>query len=548
MGDVRGITLSLDYLKELGVDVLWLTPVQSSESYHGYDVVDYYTIDEKFGTLYDYQELLFEAHKKGIKVIMDLVLNHTSKNNRWFKKSQKADIGYDEYGNEIHYRDLYHWKYKGDRVKLYDAGSSTYKTVNVENHPDWYKDGESNYYYGKFGSGMAELNFDCQATRNLVINLAKYWLSFGLDGFRLDAVKHIYMKDEVDDSGSDFIISDVGTRTYYDEEKMREETVAFDYSSDMTKNVIFWKEFANELKYAFPSCFLVGENFDGYGTRMASYYQALDSQFDFSLYYHDYEWIYGNLPKGSSFSTLQTAETYDDFKGMGTHSAGGKNYPQGKRSDFINGAFTSNHDVDRAINHMDNNNVNITGTTAQIQKAKMHAASTILNPGISWIYYGDELGMSGNTNKHIEKYKYPNNEDIWYRQPFKWGDDSYTPSYSFNGYTVEWDDYNKNTLKSLKQQQESSSDNDIYDVYRQLCAIKKEYGAGSQYIGVDSGKNNIYQFKVSGSGKTFNIYINTGVNGGTETISISGKKAWGVNGANPTTGSIPQYGVLVVQG
>jgi glycosidase len=100
---------------------------------------------------------------------------------------------------------MYHWKYKGDLVRKWNEGSvpaptdpgygtttATYTEIPVETHPDWYRDGESNYYYyGKFGSGMAELNYDAQITRDLVIEMAKEWLEFGVDGFRLDAVKHI---------------------------------------------------------------------------------------------------------------------------------------------------------------------------------------------------------------------------------------------------------------------------------------------------------------------------------------------------------------------
>ena len=374
MGDLRGVINSLDYLAELGVQVLWLTPIQASESYHGYDITDFYAVDSKFGTIEDYRELIYKAHQKGMKVLMDLVINHTSKNNVWFKKSQRAEKGVDEFGNEIDYRNMYHWKFKGDKVQYYENGS--YKLINVENHPDWYKDGESNYYYyGKFGSNMAELNYDCQATRDLIINMALYWMGFGLDGFRLDAVKHIYMKDEVESTGNDIIIEDYGEKTYYDEEKMEEVTTSFDYSSDLTKNVNFWKEFANRIKYIFPDCFLVGENFDGWGTRIAPYYQALDSQFDFALYYHNREWLYD---KGAVYMAQNHAgETYDRFASNSNATLGdtGVRVEGGKRSDFINSAFTSNHDTMRLINQMSNTD-HITGTALQVLSSRTISSSS----------------------------------------------------------------------------------------------------------------------------------------------------------------------------
>ncbi len=542
LGDIRGIINSLDYLEDLGVEVLWLTPIQESESYHGYDVTDFYNVDSKFGTLEDYRELIYKAHQKGMKVIMDLVLNHTSKNNTWFLKSQAGEVGYNEFGEEINYRDMYHWKYEGDQVQYYDNGTYTY--INVEDHPDWYKDGESNYYYyGKFGSSMAELNYDSQATRDLVINMALYWLGFGLDGFRLDAVKHIYMKDEVDDTGSDIIVYDTGERTYYDDEMMMYVTADYDYSSDLTKNVNFWKEFANRLKAIYPECFLVGENFDGYGARIAPYYQALDSQFDFSLYYHNYEWLYGR--NANTVSKAHSAETYDIYKSSASNYIDGVgNVPGGSRSDFINGAFTSNHDVARAINHMSGDTDKITGTTAQIQRAKVGAASTILTPGISWIYYGDELGMSGNTDQHETLYGNENNLDMWYRQPFKWGDDTET-SYSFNGYQVEYDSYNE-TLKSAADQASSSTDGDMLDFYKELTAIKKLYGANATYVGQDFNSCvDVYHFTVESDNGTFAIYINVGTNNVAASVDTSSGTVYALNGAT-SAGAIPPYGVLVI--
>ena len=545
LGDIRGIIDALPHLEELGVEALWLTPVQESGSYHAYDTIDFYSIDPRFGTINDYRELIYKAHKAGISVLMDLVLNHTSKNNIWFKKSQKAVTETDVLGNTIDYRNLYHWKFEGDLVKKFSNG--TWKDVPVEEHGDWYKDGESKYYYyGKFGSGMPELNYDCDLTRDLVKEVAKYWLGFGLDGFRLDAVKHIYMKDEAYDVKSDdIIVVDTGSKTAYDSEMREEVTKEFDYSSDLTKNLNFWKDFALDIKSTYPDCFLVGENFDGYGNRIAPYYQALDSQFDFSYYYHTEEWAYGN--GANYFGQTQSSETYDAFKTSSTvdvHNNGEVlKFPGGSRSDFINSAFTSNHDIARAINHINKTN-KVTGTSTELNKAKVAAAMTILNPGVSWIYYGDELGMSSNTDKHIALYDYENNIDLWYRQPYKWSDKDVITDYSFNSYKIEWDSYNSK-VKSLEEQKAKSTDNDMYDLYKSLIEIKNLYGKNAKYRGYSSGNDSVMHFVVETDSGDFGIFINSGVNSVQYSVDTTGLSQYWFLNNGLSEDHINPYGIFV---
>ncbi|MBE6142167.1 MAG: hypothetical protein E7175_04960 [Erysipelotrichaceae bacterium] len=550
MGDIRGIIDSLDYLKGLNVQCIWLTPVFKCESYHGYDTVDYYSIDDKFGTDEDFAELLTEAHKKGIKIILDLVLNHTSKNHTWYRNSQKAAVSKDEaLGKDVTWRNIYHWKFKGEKVDFYKNGS--YTQVTVENHPDWYKDGESDYYYyGKFGSGMPELNYDNQETRDLVIALGKYWLKKGVDGYRLDAVKHIYMRDEVKSAGNDVIIPDVGQRTYYDEELKKKVTTNFDYSSDMTRNVEFWKEFAFGLKNEYKQCFLVGENFDGYGARIAPYYQAIDSQFDFSNFYHTNELIYKGTPAFhiNDYGAFQYTETNKWFVGSGTSTVSGiSNYPQGKRPSFINGAYTSNHDTPRAINHVNGDLAKVDSTNAaQVGKAKVHAALTLLNGGLSWIYYGDELGMSGNTDQHVKKYGSENNEDLWYRQPFKWGDSKVVTGYKFNGYVVEWDANNKANVKD--QTTQANTANSMYNFYKKLAAEKATWGAIQLLSSGDSGNNKVAYMEL-GTGTTVKKRVYVNISGDTVNFSQASGKANYINAdgsTGGTAGTLKPYSVVVV--
>lgn len=523
-GDLRGIIQALEegFFTELNIDVLWLTPIQKSDSYHGYDISDYYQVDKKFGSVEDYQELIYKAHKAGIKVLMDLVLNHTSKSNRWFINSQ---WGLEEDG--IKWRDVYTWKYETELIDKWDGYQ--YKKITVKDdaesqNPSWYRDGESHYYYyGKFGSGMPEINYLSATTRKLVINMARYWMSFGLDGFRLDAVKHIFMRDECYQDG-DIIIPDTGSKTSYDTEKGTEVTRGFDYSSNLTKNIMWWKEFAHGVKAAYPDCFLVGENFDGWGTRTAPYYQALDSQFDFGTYYHIASQIYAPEGQGGvgAFGYKHPAETYDVFGSTSYFPLGdtGISVPGGGRADYIDGNFTSNHDVMRAINQVNwtsfdatagtTPNPKITGTAEQINRAKIHAAVTILGQGISWIYYGDELGMSSNTDQHIQKYKYENNIDIWYRQPYLWQNTAHRPNYKAGQFLFELDTYNK-TIKSYEEQKNDS--NSMYKWYKAMTAIKREYPRDAK-VRFEWGTNVLVVIATSNvDAKKVVSYINVGGSG-----------------------------------
>ena len=541
-GDIRGIIDSLEYLDDLGVKCLWLTPIQKSDSYHGYDTIDYYKVDEKFGTLDDYRELLYKAHEKGMKVIMDLVLNHTSKSNIWFENSQ---WGVNDSLGKNEWRDVYTWKYGTDLIWKYEDGKEPYQ-IKVEDdatsdNPSWYRDGESNYYYyGKFGGSMPEINYHNPKTRQMVIDMAKYWLSVGLDGFRLDAVKHIFMRDECEKNSSDIIIEDFTVKSYYDDEKDKIINMPVDYATNLTKNVRWWKEFANALKADYPDCFLVGENFDGWGRRTAPFYQALDSQFSFSHYYHIPSYLYDNDGGATLFANKQADESFNAFSTMGNSDGfipldntnpEGQWIPAGHRPDFIDGAFTSNHDVMRAINQVNGyqgldekgNPTHIADdeigglyddVETQVNKAKIHAAVTMLNRGLSWIYYGDELGMSSNTNLHEEKYTYDNNKDIWYRQPMKWDDESLRPHYNHGSYVIEYDEYNSddNRVPSAEDQQASSSS--MFNWYKDLIEIKDMYPVDARITYHPYSSDNVMVIRVDdsyGSPKLV-IYINTGKN------------------------------------
>lgn len=184
IGDLQGLISKLDYINDgdattdtdLGCNGIWLMPVNPSPTYHKYDVADYYAIDEEYGTMEDFKELLAECDKRGIKVIMDLVLNHSSSQNPWFQQAYTylQELGDAEPSAEdCPYFEFYHFSK--------EQGGGYYAVEGT----DW-------YYEAGFWSEMPDLNLDCEALKNEISMITKHWLDMGVGGFRLDAVKEYY--------------------------------------------------------------------------------------------------------------------------------------------------------------------------------------------------------------------------------------------------------------------------------------------------------------------------------------------------------------------
>jgi glycosidase len=182
IGDINGITSKLDYIKDMGFNGIWLMPIMPSPSYHKYDVKDYYTIDPQYGTLDDFKKLLDECHKRGIRLIMDYVFNHTSAQHPWFTEAVKylatLKDGEEPDPSVCPSVAYYHFTKDGD-------GKSGYL-----------KAGSSNYYYEcQFGGHMPDLALENEDLRAELEKNAKFWLDMGVDGFRLDAAKEYYSGD-----------------------------------------------------------------------------------------------------------------------------------------------------------------------------------------------------------------------------------------------------------------------------------------------------------------------------------------------------------------
>ena len=226
-GDLNGVTMKLDYIKDMGFNGIWLMPIHPSPTYHKYDVKDYYNIDSIYGTLDDFNKLIEEAHKRDIKVIVDLVVNHSSSEHPYFKEAYEYIQKNKEVGGK--YGDYY----------VFTKTPSTLGFTKVN--------GTDYYYESRFWSGMPDLNLDSENVRNEIVNIMKFWLTdCNADGFRLDAV------------------------TSY-------------YTGNLPKNVEFLSWLNQEAKKIKPECYIVGEAWVGSDYEINRYYQSgIDSFFLFT--------------------------------------------------------------------------------------------------------------------------------------------------------------------------------------------------------------------------------------------------------------------------
>ena len=291
IGDLNGITAKLDYLKWLGVSGLWLTPIYPAPSYHGYDITNYFAINPQFGTMADFQRLLHEAHARGMKVLIDMVLNHTSDRNPWFERA---------IDRKSPYHDWYTWAGKGaDLAALSSQGS-----------PAWHShDGQ--YYLGDFSGDMPDLNYDSPAVRREMIKVGRFWLAQGVDGLRLDATTQIYI---------DFK-SDIGS------------------PRAVEKNIAWWQQYHAALRASDPSVFLLGEVPARSEAEAAPYYAALNSVFDF--------------PLAQVLVAAAASETSPNL-GNYVQKAW-RSFQRHARGPIVDSPFIGNHDRNRVIDQLDGN-------------------------------------------------------------------------------------------------------------------------------------------------------------------------------------------------
>ena len=336
IGDFNGLASKMDYLQDLGITGIWLMPVTESGSYHGYDTVDYYSVEQDYGTMEDFENMLDVAHEHGIKVIMDLVVNHCGQNNPWFIDAISNP-------ETSPYRDYF----KIEKSTDYDEDKDNNATDDAHsgNKRVWQKsDLAPGYrYLGIFGGGVPDLNYDNPAVHEEMIQAGQFWLEKGVDGFRLDAARHIY---------GDYL------------DTMYTPAIA-------DKNAAWWKEFRAGMEEVNPDVFLVGEVWEENTDRMVPFVQegALQNTFDFSLASELLE-AAQNEENGNFVAEL--CEVFDKF---GFASNG----------EFEDCTFLTNHDQNRTMSVMEGNK----------DHAKTAASLYLTLPGNTFIYYGEEVGLEG---------------------------------------------------------------------------------------------------------------------------------------------------------
>jgi len=321
VGDLNGVIDKLDYLNDgdpdtdsdLGITGIWLMPIFPSPSYHGYDVTDYYSINPKYGTIEDFKRLLREAHRRGIHVVIDLVLNHTSEQHPWFVDASQS------LGSE--YRDWYIWSDEKPGFRGPDG-----QTV-------WHPSGDS-YYYGLFVSSMPDLNYRNDQVTAEMNEITRFWLEdIGVDGFRLDAAKHLIEENSLQENTS-------ATHDWYE-------------------------EFRPFYKSINPDALVIGEVYET-NTRLVKAYteDELDLVFHFGLA--------GKFVDSarSELGLPAWAEMVKTVKGL---------------PDMQYATFLTNHDQNRLMSQLSGN----------VNKAKTAAALLLTSPGVPFIYYGEEIGLLG---------------------------------------------------------------------------------------------------------------------------------------------------------
>lgn len=353
-GDLKGVTSKLDYLKELGVDVIWLTPVyQSPQNDNGYDISDYYSIDESYGTMEDFEELLAETHKREMKLIMDLVINHTSTEHEWFKQAASS--------KDNEYRDFYIWK---DGVN----GKEPNNWQSKFGGPAWdYDEKTDQYYLHLFDKTQADLNWENEKLRKKLYEMIGFWAEKGIDGFRLDVINLIsknqtFPNDDVGD----------GRRFYTDGPRIHE----------------FLHEM-NEAVLAPYQLMTVGEMSSTTLESCILYTQADRKELDMTFQFHHLKVDYPNGEKWTKapFDFIQLKEIL-------THWQAGMD-----KGDGWNALFWCNHDQPRIVSRL--------GDDEKFHKesAKMLATTIHMMNGTPYIYQGEEFGMTNPNFERIDDYR-----------------------------------------------------------------------------------------------------------------------------------------------
>ncbi len=360
IGDLRGIISKLDYLKDLGIDVIWMSPVyKSPNADNGYDISDYQDIMDEFGTMEDFDLLLAEAHKRGLKIVMDLVVNHTSDEHRWFVESRKS--------LDNPYRDYYIWREgKGENLPPNNWGSCFSGSA-------WkYDDTTKMYYLHLFAEKQPDLNWENEKVRNEVFDMMTWWCDKGIDGFRMDVISLISKVEGLPDGpvGAKSLYGDFSPYSVHGPR-------VHEYLKEMNAKVL--------SKY---DLLTVGE------TAGVTYEEALRYAGEDS---HELNMVFTfeHVDIGNEENKWNTKKTplpaFKDVISRWQTKLHGKAW---------NSIYIENHDQPRCVTRFGNDS-----EAYRVLSAKMLAICMYMLQGTPYIYQGQELGMINYPFTKIEEFR-----------------------------------------------------------------------------------------------------------------------------------------------
>ena len=451
MGDIQGIISKIDYLKNLGINCIWLSPVYDSpQEDNGYDISDYYSIYKPFGTMDDLRELINKLHENGIRLIMDLVVNHTSSEHKWFKEALKD--------SNSKYRNYYYFK-KG-KGKNYNRPPNNW--TGFFGGTTWERVGNSPYYYlHLFAKGQPDLNWENEEVRKEVKNILKFYLDMGVDGFRCDVITLISKKQDF---------------------KNRAPTLAL-CGKDAYVNGPRLHEFLHELYldvYSNYDCMTVGETV--LSTLNEAKELTIPSKEELSMVFN---FDHTNVDNFFGVKWIERKFNLKRFKKVFSKWQNGMYEVNGWNSLFI-----ENHDQRRSPGRF---NTSLDNEYKDIS-SKMLASTYFLMQGTPFIYQGQELGMTNGDFKTIDDFKDVETHNIDKmrkeipilrpilnkslfresrdnaRTPFQWDDSEFA---GFSTITP-WIQVNKNK-KEINAKKELQDENSLLCYYQKLIKLRKEY-------------------------------------------------------------------------
>jgi oligo-1,6-glucosidase len=493
IGDLKGIISKLDYIKSLGVTAIWLNPIYSSPNDdNGYDISDYRNIMKDFGTMADFDELLKGMHHRGIKLVMDLVVNHSSDEHEWFKQSRSSRTS--------PYRNYYHWWNAENGKPPY-----RYSLFDV-NHDAWRYDSVTNaYYLHYFSRKQPDLNWENPALRKEVYEIMKFWADKGIDGFRLDAFQFVAK----DTTFPKFPIGFENNFTRY----YAMQGNLHGYLQEMNKEVL--------SKYSVMS---VAE---GAGNSFEDAHNLVDeNRHELNMAYA-FEGV--DVAKPGGYSLLRLKEIFSKWD-----SAFAEN---GWLSIFL-----ANHDQARMVSRFGNDN-----PLFRDASAKMLSTFILTMRGTPFVYNGDELGMTNAGFKRIEDFRdvqtlneYQHqkntggdiNKFLNYieaasrdnsRTPFQW--DSTTNAGFSSG--KPWIQAASN-YKLINASKQESDPNSCLNYFRKLVILRNNNSSAlvyGKYKLLDKENPYVYSYTRESEGKKILIVLNFSSKQASATLPFDGSKA-----------------------